>query len=170
MSDRSPSDVILHKSALLSFVQRRFGAANDPEDIVQEAMARVIANHDSETIGNLRAYLFRVAGNLSIDALRRRATRERISGTLLDSSEAMAVASPEPSAEQALIARQRKRAFDAALAALPDRQRQALTLNRLQGWSHPRIAAHLGCSTGTVYNDIKAAMAAIIARTSEIDL
>ncbi|WP_068079796.1 RNA polymerase sigma factor [Novosphingobium rosa] len=151
-------------------MQRRFGAANDCEDIVQEAMIRVIASHDSEKIGNLRAYLFRVAGNLSIDALRRGATRERISGMPIDSPEAMAVASPEPSAEQALIAQQRKAAFEAALATLPDRQRQALTLNRLQGWSHPRIAAHLGCSTGTVYNDIKAAMAAIIAQTSEIEL
>lgn len=159
-----------HKSALLSFVQRRFGVANDCEDIVQEAMVRVIASQNSEPIGNLRAYLFRVAGNLSIDTLRRRATRETISGALLDSPEAMAVASPEPSAEQALIAQERKAAFEAALATLPERQRQALTLNRLQGWSHPRIAAHLGCSTGTVYNDIKAAMAAIIARTSGVEL
>lgn len=166
----SAKDLSQHKGALLSFVQRRFGAAHDCEDIVQEAMARVIASSDTDNIGNLRAYLFRIAGNLSIDALRRRALRERISGASLESPEALAVASPGASAEQAIIARQRKAAFETALARLPERQRQALTLNRLEGWSHPRIAAHLGCSTGTVYNDIKAAMAFIIARTAKVDL
>lgn len=133
-------------------------------------MARAIAAQDGEAIANMRAYLYRIAGNLSIDALRHRNVRDRISGASLDSPEALAVQTEEPSAEQLLLSRERKAAFEAALAGLPERQRQALVLNRLEGWSYPRIAKHLGCSPNTVYNDIKAAMACIIAQTSELEL
>lgn len=170
MPDHPPSDPSPLKGQLLAFVSRRVRGASDAEDVVQETMARAVAAQHAEAIGNMRAYLYKIAGNLSVDALRHRNVRERISGASLDSPEALSVHSPEPSAEQVLLARERKAAFEAALAGLPERQRQALVLNRIEGWPYPRIARHLGCSPNTVYNDIKAAMAHIIAHTSGLEL
>lgn len=37
-----------------------------------------------------------------------------------------------------------------AIAQLPDREREALVLQRYHGWKLREIAAHLGCTTGTV--------------------
>ena len=34
-----------------------------------------------------------------------------------------------------------------------------MVLSRIQGWPYPKIAAHLGVSPNTVYNDIRLAMA-----------
>ncbi len=45
------------------------------------------------------------------------------------------------------------------LAALPDRQREALTLSRFQGLSHREIAAVMGISARTVNNHILRALA-----------
>ncbi len=68
------------------------------------------------------------------------------------------IADTSASSEQQLIDIQRMRALEAALEGLPLRAQQAVILNRLQGWSYPRIAEHLGVSPNTVYNDIRAAM------------
>jgi RNA polymerase sigma factor (sigma-70 family) len=145
-------------------------AAHEAEDVVQESLLRAVVVQQAQPIDNLRAYLHRIARNLSVDLHRSRAVRERTSGGTLDNAEALAVASQDVPADQVLIARQRKAAFEAALAALPPRQRQALTLHRLEGWSYPRIAAHLGCSTGTVFNEVKAAISRITSLTAELDL
>jgi RNA polymerase sigma-70 factor (ECF subfamily) len=170
LSDHPRHDVPALNAALLPFVERRMQSRHDAEDIVQESLLRSIVAPQSESIGNLRAYLYRIAGNLSIDTLRHRNVRERISGASLDSPEARAVASAEPSPDQVMIERERRAAFDAALMQLPVRQRQALMLNRIDGWPYPRIAEHLGCSPNTVYNDVKAAMKHIIAQTADLDL
>ncbi len=171
MSDTWKNDLSLLQGALRSFVQRRGSPANDADDVVQEAVLRALQTaRKGEPIGNFRAYLYRIAGNLSIDGIRHRGVRERISGHTLDCPEALAIASAEPSAEQMMMERQRKAAFDAALAKLPDRQRQALVLSRIEGWPYARIADHLGCSAATVFNDVKMAMRFVMAQTSDLDL
>ena len=41
-------------------------------------------------------------------------------------------------------------ALDAALAALPDRQRQAVILRHIEGYSNPDIAAMMGCGVEAI--------------------
>jgi RNA polymerase sigma-70 factor (ECF subfamily) len=78
-------------------------------------------------------WLYRVASNLCLDRLRKSRPRG------LDE-----VAEPEdstPGAVARLIAADRMLALDKALAALPDRQRQAVVLRHIEGLSNPEIAA-----------------------------
>jgi RNA polymerase sigma-70 factor (ECF subfamily) len=78
-------------------------------------------------------WLYRVASNLCLDRLRR--SRPRGLGD---------VAEPEdttPGVVARMIEADRVLALDAALAALPDRQRQAVVLRHIEGLSNPEIAA-----------------------------
>ena len=68
------------------------------------------------------------------------------------------VACGSPSVEDRLLHRERLAQFMGAMEALPDRARRVWVLNRVEGMSYPQIAAHLGVSQGTVFNDMKLAM------------
>lgn len=160
----------LYHDELVSHVRGRLRSAAEAEDIVQETWVRASATLGEGVIGNARAYLYRIAGNLTIDFLRRREVAHRVHGAVLEDPEAAAVASPAPSAEQRLIDRQRQVAFEAVLAGLPVRCRQALLLSRIEGWTQARIAAHLGVSPNTVASDIRKALELCLARSAELDV
>ena len=57
--------------------------------------------------------------------------------------------------------------LDQALKGVPHRARRVLILNRLEGWSYPEIAEHLGVSATTVQKDIRLALACCIDALSE---
>jgi RNA polymerase sigma-70 factor (ECF subfamily) len=160
----------LYHDELVSHVRGRLRSAAEAEDIVQETWVRASATLGEGMIGNVRAYLYRIAGNLAIDFLRRRGVAHRVCGAALEDPEAAAAPSPSPSAEQHLIDRQRQAAFEAVLAGLPKRCRQALVLSRIEGWTQARIAAHLGVSPNTVASDIRKALELCLARSAELDV
>jgi RNA polymerase sigma-70 factor (ECF subfamily) len=119
---------------LLRFAARMLGDAAEAEDVVQEAMLRLWRAAPGWRAGEARVstLAYRVAANLCTDRLRRRR------GVALD-----AIAEPEdgrPSVEARLIAADRRQALESALAALPERQRQAVVLRHLEGLSNPEIA------------------------------
>lgn len=106
----------------------------EAEDVAQEALLRLwrIAPDWRQGEAKVSTWLYRVVSNLSTDRLRRRR------GVALE-----AVAEPEderPSAVEVMIDSDRATALQAALAALPDRQRQAVVLRHLEGLSNPEIA------------------------------
>jgi RNA polymerase sigma-70 factor (ECF subfamily) len=77
----------------------------------------------------------------------------------LDPETAASVAATQPSPEGAAGDRQLIARLDAALAAIPARARQVLVLKRVEGWTYPEIAEHLGVSATTVQKDLRLAMA-----------
>ncbi len=152
-----------HHSELVSHVHGSLRSGADAEDIVQETWIRAGRVMDAEArggpvIGNIRALLFRIAGNLSIDHLRKRRVRAHLEAGSIDTPGARNVASGEPIAEARLLLREQEAAFAAALRRLPPRARKVLILSRVEGWTYPRIAAHLGISLRTVSNDMEAAL------------
>ena len=80
-------------------------------------------------------WLYRVVTNLCTDRLRGRSRRGAM--PLDDAPE---VADGAAGAEAGLIAADRAAALQAALSALPDRQRQAVVLRHIEGLTNPEIA------------------------------
>lgn len=159
-----------HHAPLVSHVRSRVRSDHDAEDIVQETWIRAAAAVQGGAIENVRAYLYRIAGNLSIDYLRRRKVRQHLEAGTADSVEAMAVAALQPAPDQQIIRQQQEAAFEAALRALPRRARQVLLLSRVEGWTYPQIAAHLGISLRTVSNDMERALASCLALMAAADV
>jgi RNA polymerase sigma factor (sigma-70 family) len=69
------------------------------------------------------------------------------------------IAADQPTQEAVVIHRERLRAFEDALSQLPARAQQVWRLSRVEKWPYPKIAAHLGISPNTVFNDVKLALA-----------
>ncbi len=114
---------------------RMLGDRAEAEDVTQEAMLRLwrMAPDWREGEASVGTWLYRVASNLCLDRLRRRGR----SGPL---DQAGDPPDPAPGAVAALQARDRSLALSAALARLPDRQRQAVVLRHLDGLANPEIA------------------------------
>jgi RNA polymerase sigma factor (sigma-70 family) len=120
---------------VLGFAARMLSDRTEAEDVAQEAMLRLwrMAPDWQQGEARVATWLYRVASNLCLDRLRR--SRPRGLGD---------VAEPEdttPGVISRMIEADRVLALDGALAALPDRQRQAVVLRHIEGLSNPEIAA-----------------------------
>lgn len=123
-----------HAPRLLSFALRMLRDRAEAEDVVQEAMLRLWRQAPDWRAGEARlsTWLYRVAANLCTDRLRRRRPGP------LDAVEEPADDRPGVVAE--MMAAERVAALEAALARLPERQRQAVVLRHLEGLANPEIA------------------------------
>ena len=125
--------------------RRILGDAAEAEDVAQEAMLRLwrIAPEWRAGEAKVSTWLYRVTVNLCTDRLRKSGR-----GVALDT-----VPEPEdgaPGVAAGLIEADRMAALDAALLALPDRQRQAVVLRHLEGLANPEIAAIMGVGVEAV--------------------
>lgn len=127
---------------------RRTGSRERAEDVLQDTYLRLrdseARQEGSAQIQDRRAFIYRVAGNLAIDAVR----REQRSHT--DGEPEAALPDPGPGPEQQASANDRMRRLDAALRELPPNCRLALLMFRVDGLSHAQIARKLGVSESMV--------------------
>lgn len=124
--------------------------ADDPEDIAQEAFARLMRRPlmpDTDPAPYLRAIVCNLTRN------RHRHLRVVRAKT--------PAAVNEPSSEQAAILREDHAEVIAALAALPARRREAIVLRYWLDLSEREIAQTMGVSPGTVKSNVSRGMAAL---------
>jgi RNA polymerase sigma-70 factor (ECF subfamily) len=122
----------------LRHAARVLGDMAEAEDVAQEAMMRLWkAAPDWRADGPAKpaTWLHKVVANLAVDRLRR---ARRATG--LDPETAASIPDSAPGAEARMVAADRMAALDAALATLPERQRQAVVLRHIEGMSNPEIA------------------------------
>lgn len=129
-----------HLGRVYGFAARLLGDRAEAEDVAQEAMLRMwrVAGQWRAGEAKLSSWLYRVTVNLCTD--RQRARLRRRAEPLEDVAEP---ADESADTEAALMQRARQDALQAALATLPDRQRQAVVLRHIEGLSNPEIAAIL---------------------------
>ncbi|MCJ8140469.1 RNA polymerase sigma factor [Falsirhodobacter halotolerans] len=129
---------------VLSVAARLLSDRTEAEDVTQEAMLRLwrIAPDWRQGEAKVTTWLYRVTVNLCTDRLRRRR------GVALE--DAPEVEDDAPSVEGRMMDRDRVAALEAALARLPDRQRQAVVLRHIEGLPNPEIAAILGIGVEAV--------------------
>lgn len=133
-----------HVGSLLAVARRMLKSEGDADDIVQEAMVRVW--HHAGTLelgpGGLRPWLRRVVTNLCLDHLR----RHRLTSVVAEVPETPAA----PDQERGLAEADLSQRVAAALAALPERQRVALTLFHYEGLSQIEVGEMLGITDEAV--------------------
>jgi RNA polymerase sigma factor (sigma-70 family) len=124
--------------ALIGFLVARLRSVQDAKEVAQETYVRLLQMGSPETSNLVRAYLFRVAGNLAIDRLRRRATRDRATEDL-PSELSGGLGLPE----RQLLADEELLLLSRCLEELPEKVRSAFLMCRLEGLTQNEIADRL---------------------------
>lgn len=133
-----------HLAGVLATARRMLNDAGEAEDVAQETMLRLWRSGGNVEIGpgGLRPWLRRVAVNLCID--RQRSGKHIAVGVELPEE------AQEAGQQSALEAKELSGRVGAALKALPERQRQALTLFHYEGMSQTEIAGAMEISEDAV--------------------
>jgi RNA polymerase sigma-70 factor, ECF subfamily len=127
------------------------------QEIVQDVFTRVwqkAAAYDAGQAG-VATWIMRIARNRAIDELRRRGARP-VLDAISDDSPLADTAAPLP--DEAADAALRRARVREALATLPDKQRQAVSLAFFGGRTHAEIARELREPLGTVKTRIRTAL------------
>ncbi len=169
-----------HRAALTGHCYRMLGGVADAEDAVQETMVRAWQSLGRfEGRSSLRTWLYRIATNVCLDALAKRPRRIRPmeggeAGGVDDTLEALprthwlepipdasAVPADTDLFEQTRLRQGIRLAFVAALQHLPPRQRAALILSEVLGWSAAEVGECLEMSVPAVNSALQRARATV---------
>lgn len=136
-----------------TYMMRRGVEPQAAEDLAQETMLTVwrkAALYSGEK-GTPANWIFTIARNLHIDRVRRTVPFQALPEAHLEA------ASPDPTPEASLAGREIEIRVRAALAELPEEQRQIVTLAYIEGLSQTEIAGRLGLALGTVKSRMRLA-------------
>lgn len=136
-----------HEPMLRAWLQSRFPAECDFDDIVQESFLRVLGAHNRGQLQSPKAFLFAIARNRALDFLRRRNIAQAVP---LVENGLEDVLYDEDDVAETVARNQELELLTEAIQSLPDRCRQVFTLRKVYGMSQPDIARKLGISEHTV--------------------
>jgi len=130
-----------YKAPILNFVYRLIGDAGEAEDVAQETFVRAYRNLEKASFDRpgrrFSTWLFQIARNAAIDAIRRRARRPVRS---LETVPEGGLVSRRPDPAEEAGSREMDRAIVAALLGLPEDQRTAISLAVYEDLSYAEIA------------------------------
>jgi RNA polymerase sigma-70 factor (ECF subfamily) len=142
--------VLPHEADLRRWLSR-FGPDVDVDDIVQETYAGMARRFDQ--VRESRAFMFAVARNAVIASLKQKRIVRIVAIADLD---AIPLVDGAATGEQSLVGREELEMLQAAIADLPDRCREVLTLRKIDGLSQRDVAERLGLSESTVEKHVSA--------------
>lgn len=140
--------------SVVAFLRRMLGDGEDARDVAQLTFLRVWENlprYDPKFA--FSTWLFRIAGNLAIDAIRARGTRAR---TLAESFRVVrgGLLASQPEAPLRLSQEEIRRVFDACSVVLSEKQRLVFVLRELEEKESREVAEIVGCRESTVRNHL----------------
>jgi RNA polymerase sigma-70 factor (ECF subfamily) len=135
-----------HRDRLWAVALKTTGDPDDAADALQDALISAY-RRASQFRGDsqVTTWLHRIVVNACLDRMRRRSTRPTVP---LPVEEETGIPLPDP--EDRIARRELQLDIAAALAELPDDQREAVALVDIEGWSIDQAALMLGCPAGTV--------------------
>ncbi|GAB3791476.1 RNA polymerase sigma factor [Dyella agri] len=156
-----------HNRALLAFLQCRLGSLADAQELAQEAYVRMLTLEHPEQIDSLRAFLFRIAGNLAVDRLRMRKLREGGPVEHLEPEPELHLA---PVPERQVVVAEQWRELHAALRELPAKTSRAFVLHAIEGRDFEAIAQSMKLSARMVRYHVTRALAHCRTRVEEREM
>lgn len=136
-----------HVPMLRAWLASRFPAGCDLDDVLQEAILRVLQAREKQPLVSPKAFLFAVARNLALDRVRH---RQFAGGPAAIQLESLELPDESESIPEAVARSQELELLTAAIQALPERCRRIFTLRKVYGLSQQEIARQLGVSENTV--------------------
>jgi RNA polymerase sigma-70 factor (ECF subfamily) len=152
---------------LLRFLERMLRDAAAAEELVQEVFLRVHgARERYQPQARFSTWLYRIATNLALNELRR--PRRREAHASFDEPGGPVVVADAPVPEAALDARRLSARVEQELGRLPERQRAALCLSAVEGFSYAEVAATLEISEAAVKALVHRARTALVAQLGDV--
>jgi RNA polymerase sigma-70 factor (ECF subfamily) len=136
-----------HAAALRAYLTAQFRTLPDVDDIVQESFVRVLRAREAGRVDSARALLFATARNLAVDLVRR---QQVVAFEPMTENTDSFVVSGGPNVAESVSQNEVVDLLRQAVATLPERCRQVVTLRMAYGLSQREIAARLGISEHTV--------------------
>jgi len=166
--DRSAFAVLLrrHQSPLYNFALRHLRSAPSAEEVVQEAFVRVVQSAaEFKHEARFSTWLYTITRNLCIDHLRKGALRrhpsldapkqgEQGEGPTLGEQ----TADPRPNVERAAASGEIREQVLAAVAELPDEQREVFLMREISNLPFKEIARIVGVPENTVKSRMRYAL------------
>ena len=152
-----------YKGRIYSYLYRMTGNAEDAEDLTQEVFVRMYSHiHTFRAEASLSTWLFRIAGNLCVDAFRRKKKERGVVSSLdtpifsddEDSHATRDVPDLKAAPEILFSRKELGGQIEAALAKLPSKLRSAVVLHDIEGLAYEEIAEVEKIPLGTVKSRI----------------
>lgn len=140
------------QSELIAYFRVRLRSDDAARDLVQDIYLK-IARRPPEPIENPTAYLYRLGTNLMLDRIKQvRRAQRRVNAwrDVYGSPPGVELASDDPSADDALAARERLALIIGVVRELPPKVQEAFRLHKLEGLSHAETADAMGVSRSSV--------------------
>lgn len=177
------ADLERHRVALTGHCYRMLGSLFEADDAVQETMVRAWKALDGfDGRASMKTWMMRIATNVCVDTLSSRSRRARpmeVRGQATPDDalgelprthwlepvpDAAAIPDDSDPAERLVLRESIRLAFVAALQHLPPKQRAALLLTEVLGWSAAEVAESLDTSVASINSALQRARATLSAQ------
>jgi RNA polymerase sigma-70 factor, ECF subfamily len=173
-----------YRTPLVNFLNRMVRDSGLAEDLAQEVFMRVYrARKEYEPNAKFTTWLFRIATNLALNALRDGRHRQMeisIDQKMDDGEQEQArldVADKTPNIEKRLLERDRASVIRNAVESLPEKQRAAVLLHKYVELDYAEIARTLECSESALksllfraYETLRVELAPLVERGTVLGL
>ncbi|MEP2937740.1 MAG: sigma-70 family RNA polymerase sigma factor [Gilvibacter sp.] len=150
-----------HSKNLHNFLYYKYGEAINPEDKVQEAFVKLWEKCKDVSIEKAKSFLFTVANNKTLNALKHKKV-------VLKYNQKPVKSHTNETPEFLLEESEFMQRFKNALESLPEGQRIAFMMNRVEGKKHQEIADILGISRKAVEKRIYTALGKLREQIKEL--
>ena len=145
--------VELHQGGVIGTVTRMLGNVDDAHDVAQQVFVRVWKSAPRyEPSAKFTTWLYTITRNLVFNEMRKRGRRKEVSldEPVFDDQPRQIEHPLAPGADTITQQDELERALDAAIAALPEKQRMAVVLRRFEDTPYEDLCQILGMSLPAV--------------------
>lgn len=157
-----------HRTPVFSFLFRLTGDRPRAEDLCQETFLKVVrASADWAPRARFQTWLYAIARNQAVDEARRQAFRR---AERLEDAPAAAAASDDPPPDRRAEGALLRPKLEAALAGLPEEQREVFLLREYAGLRFHEIATVTGVAENTVKSRMRYALEGLRERLAALGI